>query len=247
MHDLPTNAENIQELINGFLHDWQFPQSFGALDGCHIQVSPPKEFAVDYYCYKQFYSTVLLAICDYAYRFNYINVGAPGRNNDSNVFQRSILPQFLETHPVLKQISRQIAGRSMEPVILADSAFPLKPNFLKPCPDCLDLTPEQHLFNYQISRAHRVIENAFGHLKARFRILCKCLEFEIGNVPAIIQTCCTLHNLCEVVGDTCDVDWYRETIEPEDRITIVGENKNEACAIRDHLADYFANRAELIN
>ncbi|KAH8033639.1 hypothetical protein HPB51_014920 [Rhipicephalus microplus] len=29
-----------------------FPQVVGALDGCHFPVSPPKEFANDYYNYK---------------------------------------------------------------------------------------------------------------------------------------------------------------------------------------------------
>ena len=164
----------------------------------------------------------------------------------TNVYYRSILPHFLKTNSVFTETSRQIAGRRIEPVILADSAFPLKPNIMKPYPDCTDLTPEQRIFNYQLSRARRVIENAFGRLKARFRSIGKCLEFEIGNVPMLIQTCCTLHNLCEIVGDTCDADWLNENIVSEDRISIVGQNQKEACEIRDQLARYFAIGAEPI-
>ena len=85
----PSSAQALNVLMDCFLSDWQFPQAFGALDECHMKVSPPKEFVVDYFCYKQFYSTVLLAMCDHAYRFLYIDVGSPGRNNDAAVFHKS--------------------------------------------------------------------------------------------------------------------------------------------------------------
>ncbi|XP_058980308.1 uncharacterized protein LOC131803215 [Musca domestica] len=42
-----------------------FPQCFGALDGCHIEVKPPKNEAFDHYNYKGWYSMVLLALVDY--------------------------------------------------------------------------------------------------------------------------------------------------------------------------------------
>ncbi|XP_058987630.1 uncharacterized protein LOC131806851 [Musca domestica] len=42
-----------------------FPQCFGALDGCHIEVKPPKNEAYDHYNYKGWYSMVLLALVDY--------------------------------------------------------------------------------------------------------------------------------------------------------------------------------------
>ena len=52
-------------------------------------------------------------------------------------------------------------------VIVVDDAFPLKDYILKPY-SRNDLTPEKRIFNYCLSRARRVVENAFGILANRF-------------------------------------------------------------------------------
>lgn len=59
----PTN-EKIQEITNGF-QKLGFPQCYGAIDGCHIEVNVPKAEAVDYYNFKGWHSVVLFAAVDY--------------------------------------------------------------------------------------------------------------------------------------------------------------------------------------
>ncbi|KAG0432602.1 hypothetical protein HPB47_020700 [Ixodes persulcatus] len=63
-----------------------FPNAIGALDGCHLPVSPPKDSAVDYRNYKGWYSVILLALVDHRYLFRYISVGSPGKCHDVNVY-----------------------------------------------------------------------------------------------------------------------------------------------------------------
>lgn len=46
------SQENMPTHIKEFQAVCGFPQGVGALDGCHIPVSPPKEHATDYYNYK---------------------------------------------------------------------------------------------------------------------------------------------------------------------------------------------------
>ena len=53
-------------------------------------------------------------------------------------------------------------------VIVVDNAFPLKDYIMKPYSQ-QGLTPEKRIFNYHLSHAHRVVENAFGVLANRFR------------------------------------------------------------------------------
>ena len=48
---------------------------------------------------------------------------------------------------------------------LGDKIFPLKTSLMRPFPGLLD--DSQKIFNYQLSRARRTIENAFGILVTR--------------------------------------------------------------------------------
>jgi len=56
------------------------------------------------------------------------------------------------------------------------------------------LTAKELNYNRKLSQTRRVIENAFGFLKGRFRRL-KHLECKLERVPSNIIACCVLHNL----------------------------------------------------
>ena len=56
------------------------------------------------------------------------------------------------------------------------------------------LTKEQRIFNYRLSRARRTIENDFGILSARWRILYSPIRAKVENVENYVLACLTLHN-----------------------------------------------------
>ena len=56
-----------------------------------------------------------------------------------------------------------------------------------------------------------VVENAFGRLKGRWRCLLKQMDCQLTNVPIIVASCVTLHNICERFGDNCQEEWINNS------------------------------------
>ena len=50
------------------------------------------------------------------------------------------------------------------------------------------------VFNYRHYRARRIVENAFGVLSARFRVLLRTLELDVENSLQAVRACLVLHN-----------------------------------------------------
>ena len=102
------------------------------------------------------------------------------------------------------------------------------------------LTQKQKEFNYRLSRARIVVENAFGRLKARWRCLLKQNDI-VTNVPKVVTACCILHNICEIHGNMFDDDWLEgshssELEEPS--APIVDNQEDDAQDVRQAFADY---------
>lgn len=58
--------------------------------------------------------------------------------------------------------------------------------------------------DYRISRARRTVENAFGIMASRFRILRKPIAFSAKNVEYVVRACVVLHNFLR----SMDADGY---------------------------------------
>ncbi|CAN7985568.1 unnamed protein product [Ixodes hexagonus] len=199
---------DMHQHIREFFAVTGFPQAIGALDGCHFPVSPPKEHASDYHNYKGWYSIILLALVDHRYRFRYVSVGTPGRCHDASVYGRSSLKRLVESQN-FQRPAVTIEGVSVPPVILCDQAFALTANLQKPYPNASPDSSEA-AYNYNLSKTRRIVDNAFGRQKARFRFLMKRMECTISTATLAIRASCVLHNICEDFGETIDQQWEEE-------------------------------------
>ena len=198
-------------MIEGFETKWGFPQCVGAIDGSHIPIRPPALNHTDFYNRKGWYSILVQAVVDHEYLFRNINVGWPGSIHDARVFANSSLFADASAKRILQGDNRTILGCVVPPLLIADSAYPLLPWLLKSFASNISFTSKQKNFNYRLSRARIVSENAFGRLKARWRRLIKQNEMNVTNVPNVVVACCILHNMCEIHGEEFDNDWLVES------------------------------------
>ncbi|KAJ8982001.1 hypothetical protein NQ317_004088 [Molorchus minor] len=153
---------------------WHFPNCLGAIDGKHINIQCPINSGSTFYNYKGSHSIVLLALVDADYKFIAIDVGAYGRNSDDGIFSNSAIGQKLNGKTFnVPESAPLIDNEEPQPyVIVGEEAFLPKPYLLR-------LYSRHHIggnepnknFNYRLSKARRVVENAFGISVARWRCL----------------------------------------------------------------------------
>jgi hypothetical protein len=196
----PNTHEECRAVADGFEQKWNFPHAIGALDGKHIRIKNPPKAGSMYYNYKGYYSIVLMALVDADYNFIWVHCGSDGSASDAQIFNHSPLRDAILDDSINFPPPEPLANTQGQPVpyfILADDAFALKEWLQKPYGG-RSLTREQRIFNYRLSRARRVVENAFGILASRFRCLHTAMPQSPARVTTIVMACCTLHNLLRV-------------------------------------------------
>ncbi|CAF1039448.1 unnamed protein product, partial [Rotaria sordida] len=202
----PSTDAEIYETMNGFLTKFGYPLCLGSLDGTHIQIKPPIGAEPDYYNYKKFHSVIMLAAVNSNLMFTYINVGAPGRCNDSSVYSRSTLYDVIQ-NSIYKKYYLIENNVTIYAHLIADSAFPLDATLIKPYIEKPNMSRKECMFNYRLSRARSTVERAFGIMKNRFRCIHRKLEYELDNSVRIIKAIAILHNICIISGDNSELDW----------------------------------------
>lgn len=137
-----------------------------------------------------------MAVADANYRFIAVDIGAPGRRSDGGVFNDSRIGQRLKSGDlnIPQPDSLEENGPKLPYVLVGDEAFALSSNLMRPYPRASVLNFKKKLFNYRLSRARRVVENAFGILGARWRIYRSPIIGSEKLVRKIIQATTCLHN-----------------------------------------------------
>jgi len=174
---------------------WNFPHCIGSLDGKHVNFRPPRKEGSKFRNYKGKDSIILLALVDAEYRFLFVDIGRNGRMHDSAVFRTCPLGKKIYCNTLDLPPPCEVPGFSykLPYVIVGDDAFALKPNLLKPYPH-RGLTLDKRIFNYRLSRARRTVENAFGILANRWRVLLSTIPLDVKMVERITYVCVILHN-----------------------------------------------------
>ena len=173
----PTDPEDWKKIAERFRNRWNVPHAVGALDGKHIAIKKPKKSGSEYFNYKGYFSLVLLALVDADYKFLWVNVGASGSSSDAQIFNRCKMKRKIENGTLGLPPPEPLGpgGPDLHYFLLGDDAFALMPWLVKPY-SRRQLTREERIANYRISRGRRVVENSFGILVKRFRVLLTTME-----------------------------------------------------------------------
>ena len=185
---LPKTPNEFREVAAKFMSLSNFPGVIGCIDGTHIPIAAPKSHKEDYYCYKGYLSIMMLAVAQEDRSFCFFNIGHPGKRSDGGVFSDCGLEEIVESFP-------QITGNNLYHC-LADSAFTLTPNVLKPYPQSVAAAdPDIAYYNYRLSATRMIVECGFGILKCRFRALMKPIQFRIVRAQVnVVAAAVYLHN-----------------------------------------------------
>lgn len=249
----PTTPEEWLKVAQDFWNLWNFPNCLGALDGKHIIIRKPACSGSKYFNYKHSFSIILLALTDANYKFLFVDLGAQGRCSDAGIYSECELKDALERNTIgIPQASPLPGTESDFPYcVIADDAFPLKEFIMKPYPH-RGLSVKQRIYNYRLSRARRCVENSFGIMASRFRVLLSAICLGPNKVDEIILACCSLHNLLRTIAPTKYVlpadDHYNalqmksQTINLRTaRVSGCRSATQQAKKYRDSLCDYFSS------
>jgi hypothetical protein len=100
----------------------------------------PTENQADYVNRKKYDSIVMQAVVDSGYLFRDFVVGWPGSVHDACVLSNSKLYQLgMEGRLFDANVSEQINGTTVKPLILGDAAYPLLSWLMKPYPHSPDI------------------------------------------------------------------------------------------------------------
>ncbi|XP_039967913.1 protein ALP1-like [Bactrocera tryoni] len=196
------NAHELRDIASKFYVKTGMPNCLRAIDGKHIRITSPRNSGSLYYNYKKTFSIVLMAVSDANYVFTYVDVGALGSQNDGGIFARSAFGKKLLNGTLEVPSDTNLPGttNSFPYYYVGDSAFPLKPNLMRPFPG-RHLPEDKDKFNLALSRARVHIENAFGILANRWRVLHTTIHACPKNADKIVLATVVLHNFLMLQND----------------------------------------------
>ncbi|XP_075786847.1 uncharacterized protein LOC142829677 [Pelodiscus sinensis] len=138
----------------------RLPQLWGAIDGTHIPIRAPEHQASRYVNRKGYFSMILQALCDHRGQFTDINVGWSGKAYDARVYRNSSVCQRLQAGTFFPDRHIRVGDVDMPVCLVGDAAYPLQLWLMKPYTG--HFNPSRQAFNARLTRAHIVVEGAFG-------------------------------------------------------------------------------------
>nr|XP_014278491.1 uncharacterized protein LOC106682256 [Halyomorpha halys] len=225
-----------EKIENDFRTKWNFPNCVGAIGGKHVETFRPDN--------KNTLSMVLLGLSDADYKFITVDVVAYDRNCVGGIFSNSELGKSLLANKLSIPDRKSLPGSELilPHVVVADEAFPLHENVMRPYPEMtIGGGDGKQIFNYRLSRARQVLETCFKMISDKFQLFHQNLQLSPENSEKIILAACVLHN------------FLRDSTTIKDKMTVSGiqgfadlagvedRASSKATSVRDSFMHYFVS------
>ncbi|XP_037817797.1 protein ANTAGONIST OF LIKE HETEROCHROMATIN PROTEIN 1-like [Lucilia sericata] len=260
----PTTSQ-YADIADEFKSKWNVPNCVGAIDGKHVshrhRIMNKDKNNID---------MLIMGACDAKYKFTAVSVESFNNQSEEELLKLSPFGSALLSENLPLPASKPLfpTSASFPHYFIANTSLSLRKNIMRPYEETY-LEAEKHIFNYKITTACSAIENTFGVLTARWRVLSTTIEFLQENCKTIILACIVLHNYImtndedqlycpanfvdrkEDDGTVIPGEWRNELKHNGDKPlrSMVASTRSrssyEAKNLRDILANYIAN--ETIN
>ena len=195
----------MRDKVSEFESKFGIIQAFGCINGTYIPICCPIINSQDFFCYKQYFSLSVQAICDYKGYFMDVDCMWAGSVRDAKVFANSTINTKLR-NAVLPQTFQKptYKAEKIPYYLIGGPAYPLVPFCMKEYEHCSNSS--EVIFNNMLRSARNPIECAFGRHKARWAILTRKVDLKLEAIPTVIYACFVLHNICEKANSYIDDD-----------------------------------------
>ncbi len=149
-----------------------------------------------YYNYKNFHSTILMALVDDIYKFTWVEIGADGTSSDAQIFEECDLKQAIDQNVIGFPPPDHLPydDRDIPYFFVGDDSFPQRTYMMKNYGK-LGLEVPERIYNYKTSHCRRVSKNTFGILGNRYACLLSVIKFQPKIATNIILAAICCHNL----------------------------------------------------
>ncbi|CAL5025143.1 unnamed protein product [Urochloa decumbens] len=136
----------------------------------------------------------------------------------------------------------ELIGGSVPRYFLGPASCPLLPWLVTPYNhvDATDDLSKESIFNHVHAHGMQVVKNAFGHVRARWRLLEECWKGECQEaLPYVVVAGCLLHNFLIKCGEPMPVE-IQGNADADEFVDFEGDKDKEGERIRDVLAAHLS-------
>lgn len=168
-----------------------------------------------------------MAVVNAESEFLMVDVGTNGRISDGGVLSNTKFFEKLNNGEIgLPNPSAPFLDAHILPyVFVGDDAFSLRSDLMKPYAHD-NLTIDELHFNKKLSSARVRVENAFGILSSRFRLLHTTINLGPEKVTTVVLSCCYLHNYLKKKQGTFYIDNNTASTSTSHEKALLGLNSN---------------------